>query len=130
MVDRETDVASAIARVLLREVLAVRHRGDVFEEASFVLFLGREVEGKTHVGAGEAAMHVTVPHRCIAPFVDVDIGFGEKGIGGGSRRNGLGPGNRLWRRRCSFARNGTGSQKQSGDDAHRRTQTASRTNSG
>jgi hypothetical protein len=79
--DREADPV-LLTHAVLGEVLAVRHRRDVLEETSLIALLGREVEGEAGIGALEAAVHVAVPNRSLAPFVDVDVGPGEQRIDG------------------------------------------------
>ena len=79
-VDGETDLVLLAGGLVLGQVLAVGHRGDVLEEAALVRRLGGEVDGEASVGATEPAVHVAVAHRQVAPLVDVDIGIAKEWV--------------------------------------------------
>ena len=55
-----------------RGVVAADPALDQVEEATLVAIRGREVEGEARHRVAEAAVHVAVRHRCVAPLVDVD----------------------------------------------------------
>ena len=60
----------------------------MLEEAALIVRLVGEIEGETGLRPLEPAMDIAVPHRRIAPFVDVDIGLGEERVFGGACRPG------------------------------------------
>ena len=55
-----------------RRVVATDPTLDQVEEATLVAIRGREVEGEARHRIVEAAVHVAVRDRCVAPLVDVD----------------------------------------------------------
>ena len=59
---------AALRGVLVTAVAAFER----LEQPAAPLFRGREVEREAGVGVLEAAVHVAVPHRRVAPLVDVD----------------------------------------------------------
>ena len=77
---REPDPArgthAALCRVLVTAVAAL----EGLEQTSAPLLRGREVERKAGVGALEAAVDVAMPHRGVAPLVDVDERGAEERI--------------------------------------------------
>ena len=73
-------------RQLLRQILVIGHRRDMLEEAALIVRLVGEIEGETGLRPLEPAMDIAVPHRRIAPFVDIDIGLGEERVFGGGGR--------------------------------------------
>ena len=79
-------------RVLVARVRALERH----DEATLPLLVLREVHREAGVAAGEAAVHVAVRQRRLAPLVDVDVGRAEERIGdlvrGGLDGRGLGHG--------------------------------------
>ena len=69
---REGDLV-LFARCVRREVLALRDRGDMLDEAALIAVGLRKVEREPGVRPDESAVHIPVRHGLVPPFVDVEV---------------------------------------------------------